>query len=97
MAIELKPHIVLMDINMPDMDGITATQKMSLQSPFSQVVIMSVQNDQHYMKRAMAAGARDFQAKPFTSEELVGCVRRVYNLGLRTYQQFEAAEHAKFV
>ena len=66
MAVELKPHIVLMDINMPDMDGITATQKMGLQIPFSQVIIMSVQSDQHYMKQAMAAGARDFQPKPFS-------------------------------
>ncbi|RMF01525.1 MAG: response regulator, partial [Chloroflexi bacterium] len=89
MAAELKPHIVLMDINMPDMDGITATQKMSLEAPYSQVIIMSVQSDQHYMKQAMAAGARDFQPKPFTSEELVSCIRRVYNIGLPVYQQFE--------
>ena len=95
MAIEMKPHIVLMDINMPDMDGITATQEMGLQSPFSQVIIMSVQSDQHYMKRAMAAGARDFQPKPFTSEELVSCIRRVYKIGLPVYQQFEALEQAK--
>ena len=55
MAVELKPHIVLMDINMPDMDGITATREMAVQAPYSQVIIMSVQSDQHYMKRAMAA------------------------------------------
>jgi len=95
MAIELKPHIVLMDINMPDMDGIAATQELSQRAPFSQVIIMSVQADQHYMKQAMAAGARDFQPKPFTSEELVNCIRRVYRIGLPTYQQIEAAETAK--
>lgn len=90
MAVEYRPHIVLMDINMPDMDGITATQEMSVRAPFSQVIIMSVQEEQHYMKKAMAAGARDFQPKPFTSEELVNCVRRVYNYSLPIYQQFEA-------
>jgi pilus assembly protein CpaE len=95
MALELKPHIVLMDINMPDMDGITATQQLGMQAPFSQVIIMSVQADQHYMKRAMAAGARDFQPKPFTSEELVTCIRRVYNLGLPIYQNIEATEQAQ--
>jgi pilus assembly protein CpaE len=95
MAVELKPHIVLMDINMPDMDGITATREMSTKVPFSQVIIMSVQSDQHYMKQAMAAGARDFQPKPFTSEELVSCIRRVYRIGQPTYQQFEAIERAK--
>lgn len=95
MAVELKPHIVLMDINMPDMDGITATREMAVQAPYSQVIIMSVQSDQHYMKRAMAAGARDFQPKPFTSEELVGCIRRVYKVGLPSYQQFEALNQVK--
>jgi pilus assembly protein CpaE len=95
MAIELKPHIVLMDINMPDMDGITATHEMSVKAPYSQVIIMSVQADHHYMKQAMAAGARDFQPKPFTAEELVNCIRRVYKIGLPTYQQLEAAEKVK--
>jgi pilus assembly protein CpaE len=95
MAVEMKPHIVLMDINMPDMDGITATKEMSLQVPYSQVVIMSVQSDQHYMKQAMAAGARDFQPKPFTSDELVSCLRRVYNIGVPMYRQYEALKHAK--
>jgi pilus assembly protein CpaE len=95
MAVELKPHIVLMDINMPDMDGITATKEMAVQVPYCQVIIMSVQSDQHYMKQAMAAGARDFQPKPFTSDELVNCVRRVYNIGLPMYQQLEAMHEAE--
>ncbi|MBN1995592.1 MAG: response regulator [Anaerolineae bacterium] len=95
MAIELKPHIVLMDINMPDMDGITATERMSVESPYSQVIIMSVQAEQHYMKRAMAAGARDFQPKPFTSDELISCVRRVYGIGKPIYQKIEAAATAQ--
>jgi pilus assembly protein CpaE len=95
MAVKYKPHIVLMDINMPDMDGITATREMALVAPFSQVIIMSVQAEQHYMRQAMAAGARDFQPKPFTVDELVNCIRRVYKIGLPVYRQIEAAEQAK--
>lgn len=95
MSIKHKPHIVLMDINMPDMDGITATREMSVAAPFSQVIIMSVQAEQHYMKQAMAAGARDFQPKPFTAEELVSCIRRVYRIGLPVYRQLEAAEQSQ--
>jgi pilus assembly protein CpaE len=91
MALKFKPHIVLMDINMPDMDGITATREMGVVAPFSQVIIMSVQAEQHYMKQAMAAGARDFQPKPFTADELVNCIKRVYKIGLPIYQQLEAA------
>lgn len=95
MAVEYRPHIVLMDINMPDVDGITATHEMSIRAPYSQVIIMTVQAEQHYMKQAMAAGARDFQPKPFTSEELVNCVRRVYNYSLPIYQQLEAAHQVQ--
>lgn len=94
MAGELRPHIVLMDINMPDMDGITATGEMSLKTPYSQVIIMSVQAERHYMKQAMAAGARDFQPKPFTSDELISCIRRVYEIGRPIYRQIEAIERA---
>lgn len=92
MAVAYKPHIVLMDINMPDMDGIAATHEVGIQAPYSQVIIMTVQAEAHYMKQAMAAGARDFQPKPFTSDELINCVRRVYNIGLPIYRRMETAE-----
>lgn len=95
MSIKLKPHIVLMDINMPDIDGITATREMAVVAPFSQVIIMSVQAEQHYMRQAMAAGARDFQPKPFTADELVNCIRRVYQIGLPAYRQLEAAAQSQ--
>lgn len=95
MAIKHKPHIVLMDINMPDVDGITATREMAVVAPFSQVIIMSVQAEQHYMRQAMAAGARDFQPKPFTADELVSCIHRVYKIGLPVYRQLEAAQQSQ--
>jgi pilus assembly protein CpaE len=91
-AIELRPHIVIMDINMPDVDGITATGEMAIKAPYCQVIIMSVQTEHHYMRQAMAAGARDFQPKPFTADELVSCIRRVYKIGKPNYQQIEAVE-----
>lgn len=73
---ELTPDVVLMDINMPDMDGITATEKIKKIIPYAQIVILSVQNDPNYMRRAMMAGARDFLAKPPTVDELTAAVRR---------------------
>lgn len=73
---ELSPEVVLMDINMPDMDGITATEKIKKIIPYSQIVILSVQNDPNYMRRAMMAGARDFLAKPPTVDELTAAIRR---------------------
>lgn len=70
----LRPDVVLMDINMPVLDGITATQKIMQESPVG-VVIVSVQGEQEYLRRAMKAGARDYLVKPFTLEELVGALQ----------------------
>jgi pilus assembly protein CpaE len=70
-ARELKPEVVLMDINMPDMDGITATELIRQNYPATQIVILSVQGDPNYMRRAMLAGARDFLTKPPAVDELV--------------------------
>ena len=75
-TIALDPDVVLMDINMPDMDGIEATELIQEQAPVSQIVILSVQGDTNYMRRAMLAGARDFITKPPKSDELVTVIRR---------------------
>jgi pilus assembly protein CpaE len=81
-AIELarqhRPNVVLMDINMPDDDGISASHTLTKAVPESQVIIMSVQNEADYVRRAMLAGARDFLMKPFSGDELVEAVRRVH-------------------
>lgn len=76
LAQQTKPDVVLMDINMPDMDGITATQEIKKKVPFIQVVILSVQSDPSYMRKAMLAGARDFLTKPPMIDELTDAVRR---------------------
>jgi len=76
MSVQTRPDVVIMDINMPDMDGITATEQIRRKVPFTQVVILSVQNDPNYMRRAMLAGARDFLAKPPMIDELTSAIRR---------------------
>jgi len=75
-AIEVNPDVVLMDINMPDVDGIKATEAIREKVPATQIVILSVQGDANYMRRAMLAGARDFLTKPAKSDELVTVIRR---------------------
>lgn len=76
LALELNPDVILMDINMPDIDGITATEMIRQKQPSIQVIILSVQNDQNYMRRAMLAGARDFLTKPPMGDELTSAIRR---------------------
>ena len=78
LAVKLTPDVVLMDINMPDMDGITATERLSTAAPMTSVVMMSVQGEADYLRRSMLAGAREFLVKPFSSDELNASIRQVY-------------------
>ena len=75
---ELQPDVVLMDINMPHLDGITATEKACQLYPQIAVVIISIQGESEYLKKAMVAGARDYLVKPLSSEEMAVTIRSVY-------------------
>lgn len=76
----LQPDVVLMDINMPIMDGITATEKLTMEMPQVGIIIMSVQGEQEYLRKAMMAGAREYLIKPPSGDDLVATVRRVYEV-----------------
>ena len=89
LATQLKPDVILMDINMPGIDGITATEMITQQLPCVQVIMMSVQGETDYLRRSMQAGAREFLIKPFTSEDLVAAIRRIYQLGLTRRPKLE--------
>jgi pilus assembly protein CpaE len=80
MAQTMRPDIVLMDINMPDIDGISATEAITQSVPEVQIVMMSVQGETDYLRRSMLAGAREFLIKPFSADELVASIRRVHQL-----------------
>lgn len=78
MAQELQPDIILMDINMPRLDGIGATEAISMEAPQCAIIIISIQGEQEYLRKAMTAGAREFLVKPFSASELAETIRRVY-------------------
>jgi pilus assembly protein CpaE len=77
-AAVLQPDVVLMDINMPGMDGITATERLAGDVPTAAVVMMSVQGEADYLRRSMLAGAREFLVKPFSADELTASIRQVF-------------------
>ena len=79
LATAMTPDVVLMDINMPDMDGIAATELLARAVPTASVVMMSVQGEADYLRRSMLAGAREFLVKPFSSDELTASIRQVYS------------------
>lgn len=74
----LRPDIILMDVNMPDMDGITATERLTLETPETSIIIMSVQGESEYLRRSMLAGAKNYLTKPFAGDELVEAIRQAY-------------------
>ncbi|MGI5860348.1 MAG: AAA family ATPase [Tepidanaerobacteraceae bacterium] len=76
-AREVRPDVILMDINMPNLDGIGATEQITLDVAESAIIIISIQGEQDYLRKAMAAGAGDYLVKPFSSDELSDTIRRV--------------------
>ncbi|MFZ5754765.1 MAG: response regulator, partial [Bacillota bacterium] len=76
----LNPDVVLMDVNMPKLDGIAATERISLEYPGCAVIFLSVQGEPEYLRKAMMAGARDYLVKPFSGDELMDTIKRAYQL-----------------
>ena len=79
-AAETFPDVTLMDVNLPGIDGIAATGKLLEVLPTVQVIMLSVQGESEYMRRAMMAGARDYLTKPPSADELLDAIHRMAEL-----------------
>jgi len=75
---KVNPDIILMDINMPVLNGLEATEKISNLFPSVTVIIMSVQAESEYLKKAMFHGAKEYIIKPFNYEVLVNTIITTY-------------------
>ena len=78
MANELTPDIVLMDIDMPDLDGIAAAEAIVQASPGTRLIIISEQGEADELHRPTLTEAHEFLTKPFSTDELVTTIRRVH-------------------
>jgi DNA-binding NarL/FixJ family response regulator len=76
-ARELRPDVVLMDVRMPDLDGIAATREVLSASPDVKVVILTTFEDDEYLFGALSAGASGFLLKRTTPEELIAAIHTV--------------------
>lgn len=74
-----RADIVLMDINMPVMNGLEATQMIADQFPQTRVIMMSVQHESEYLKKAMLAGAKAYIMKPVDMDELIDTITTTYD------------------
>jgi DNA-binding NarL/FixJ family response regulator len=80
LAHKLAPDIVLMDVEMPGMDGITATSALRANTARSAIVMMSIHDDAQTRARAQAAGAAAFVTKSGILEELLATVRHIVEI-----------------
>lgn len=82
-AAELQPSLVLMDLNMPDIDGLEATRRIRRDSPGTRVLILSTHDPADFRDQAVAAGAFDFISKStFDPAVLADAWARVGRLGV---------------
>ena len=76
-AAEFKPDIVLMDITMPDMDGLEATRRLKQLLPNIHVLALTVHDDKQYFMAMLAAGASGYLTKQAAADELVAAIHSV--------------------
>jgi DNA-binding NarL/FixJ family response regulator len=76
---KLKPHIVLMDINMPVLDGVEATRTVLKENGAVNVIILTMYPQDEYVFQALKAGAKAYLLKDTRSKELLQTIRAVYN------------------
>lgn len=73
---ELKPELVIMDITMPEMDGIQAVKEIKNMDPNSKIIMCSAMGQQAMVIEAIQAGAKDFIVKPFQHERVIEAVKK---------------------
>ena len=74
---ELKPDLVLMDITMPEMDGIQALKKIKEGDPGARVIMCSAMGQQAMVIESIQSGAKDFIVKPFQADRVLEAVKKV--------------------
>jgi two-component system chemotaxis response regulator CheY len=74
---ELKPDLVIMDITMPEVDGIQAVKEIKKINADSQIIMCSAMGQQAMVIESIQAGARDFIVKPFQAERVIEAVKKV--------------------
>ncbi|MBF2027427.1 MAG: response regulator transcription factor [Oscillatoriales cyanobacterium C42_A2020_001] len=83
-ASKTMPDVILMDIRMPVMDGVTATQQICQKFPGSKILVLTTFDDSQYVSEALRFGAKGYLLKDTPSEELAEVIRAIH----RGYTQF---------
>jgi DNA-binding NarL/FixJ family response regulator len=78
-----QPDVALIDVHMPELDGLSAIRTLAELSPQIACMAMSFDGERDLLRQAMAAGAREYLLKPFNGDEMINAVRRVAALHSR--------------
>jgi DNA-binding NarL/FixJ family response regulator len=77
MAYELKPQVVVMDLSMPELDGVQATKEIVKHLPGTDVLVLSMHAEDNYVRNALDAGAKGYLLKSAIDVDLIGAIRAV--------------------
>lgn len=81
-SLELKPDVIVMDVTMPGMNGIQATQLIKENSPGLKVLVLSVHEERAYLRELLEAGASGYVLKRSAAEELINAIHAVHAGGI---------------
>ena len=81
LAVRLRPDVVLLDINMPNMNGLEALDRLVELVPESRVLVLTMHDDAGYLRRVLAAGGVGYVLKQAAADELLSAIRAVYEGG----------------
>jgi len=96
-ARELRPDIILMDLAMPDLNGMEATRQIRAESPDIQIVALTMHDANEYLFRALEAGAAGYMLKEANASELASAVRAVHAGGSFIYPSLAKALIEQFL
>ena len=84
MAAKLMPDLVVMDVSMPELNGIEATRRILEENPRTRVLALSMHKDSVYVREILKAGARGYLLKDSIDSDLLAAVRNCHSLALET-------------
>jgi DNA-binding NarL/FixJ family response regulator len=76
-AYDLKPKVVVMDLSMPELDGVQATKEIVKHLPGTEVLVLSMHAEDNYVRNALDAGAKGYLLKSAIDVDLVGAIKTV--------------------